>query len=128
MIFLKTNAIMSCPLHIYLTIFVLCFKYYCSSRDWADPNAKNCKGQTRPVAGHNYPGGRHRGEAILDKVLGRISKSVRLLNVTALSQLRKDGHPSSYGSSKVAVDCTQWCLPGVPDAWNELLSATLLRY
>ncbi|WRX21434.1 PC-Esterase - like 4 [Theobroma cacao] len=59
-----------------------------------------------------FQGGRHRGEAVLDKVLGRISKSVRLLNVTALSQLRKDGHPSSYGSSKVAVDCTQWCLPG----------------
>ncbi|KAK6266350.1 hypothetical protein QUC31_017187 [Theobroma cacao] len=101
---------------------------HANSRDWADPNAKNCKGQTRPVAGHNYPGGRHRGEAILDKVLGRISKSVRLLNVTALSQLRKDGHPSSYGSSKGAVDCTHWCLPGVPDAWNELLSATLRRY
>ncbi|XWS69718.1 hypothetical protein CRYUN_Cryun04dG0203100 [Craigia yunnanensis] len=97
-----------------------------NSRYWADPNAKNCKRQTRPVPGHKYPGGPHPAEAVVEKELGRISESVHLLNVTALSQLRKDGHPSIYGGKN--VDCTHWCLPGVPDAWNELLYASLLGY
>ncbi|XP_022735666.1 protein trichome birefringence-like 43 [Durio zibethinus] len=97
-----------------------------NSRDWADPNAKNCKRQTRPVPGHRYPGGPHPAEAVLERALGSVSESVYLVNVTALSQLRKDGHPSIYGSKD--VDCTHWCLPGLPDAWNELLYATILGY
>jgi hypothetical protein len=23
-------------------------------------------------------------------------------------------------------DCSHWCLPGIPDSWNELLYSTLL--
>lgn len=49
---------------------------------------------------------------------------VTLLNITSLSEFRIDGHPSIYGrktpSSKIQ-DCSHWCLPGVPDTWNELL-------
>lgn len=101
--------------------FSFLFKFIGSSRDWADLNAKNCKRQTRPVAGHKYP-----AEAVLEKALAKVSKPVRLVNVTVMSQLRKDGHPSIYGSDD--VDCTHWCLPGVPDSWNELLYASLLGY
>ncbi|KAK3034518.1 hypothetical protein RJ639_032507 [Escallonia herrerae] len=52
---------------------------------------------------------------------------VKLLDVTALSQLRDEGHISRY-SIKAAPgmqDCLHWCLPGVPDAWNEILFAQL---
>ncbi|XWS23195.1 hypothetical protein CRYUN_Cryun29cG0100300 [Craigia yunnanensis] len=52
-----------------------------SSRDWADPNAKNCKRQTRPVPRHKYPRGPHPAEAVLKRALGRVSKSVHLFNV-----------------------------------------------
>lgn len=61
---------------------------------------------------------------------------VVLLNVTKLTNFRKDGHPSVYGKNmsmnggkKVSTkrqDCSHWCLPGVPDAWNELIYATLV--
>ncbi|XP_022746984.1 protein trichome birefringence-like 8 [Durio zibethinus] len=55
---------------------------------------------------------------------------VQLLNVTYLTEFRKDGHPSRYRDpgtpGNVTQDCSHWCLPGIPDTWNELLYAHLL--
>jgi hypothetical protein len=53
---------------------------------------------------------------------------VNLLNITHLSKLREDGHISKYGVGKDSThqDCLHWCLPGVPDTWNEFLYAKLL--
>ena len=55
---------------------------------------------------------------------------VHFLNVTYLTGMRKDGHPSRYREpgtpSKAPQDCSHWCLPGVPDTWNELLYGQLL--
>lgn len=85
-----------------------------------------CVGEELPVFGPNYPGGPHPAELVLERVLGSMSKPVHLLNITPLSQLRKDGHPSIYGlGGHRFSDCTHWCLPGVPDTWNELLYAAL---
>ncbi|XP_039133734.1 LOW QUALITY PROTEIN: protein trichome birefringence-like 8 [Dioscorea cayenensis subsp. rotundata] len=57
-------------------------------------------------------------------------KMVKLLNITYLSNLRKDGHPSSHREPAFRAenieDCSHWCLPGVPDIWNELLYAYIL--
>jgi hypothetical protein len=55
-----------------------------------------------------------------------------LLNVTRMTAQRKDGHLSVYLSPSGTVprykqDCSHWCLPGVPDAWNELLYALVMR-
>ncbi|KAK6922799.1 Trichome birefringence-like, N-terminal domain [Dillenia turbinata] len=55
---------------------------------------------------------------------------VKMLDITALSQLRDEGHISRYGSSysensKGIQDCLHWCLPGIPDTWNELLVAQI---
>ncbi|XP_047309573.1 protein trichome birefringence-like 8 [Impatiens glandulifera] len=56
--------------------------------------------------------------------------SAQLLNITYLSEIRKDGHPSKYREPGTPIDapqdCSHWCLPGVPDTWNELLYAHLL--
>ncbi|XVF14826.1 hypothetical protein REPUB_Repub09cG0094800 [Reevesia pubescens] len=46
---------------------------------------------------------------------------VKILDITALSDLRDEAHISHY--TKRSTDCLHWCLPGVPDTWNELLSA-----
>ncbi|CAD5188212.1 protein trichome birefringence-like 14 isoform X1 [Musa acuminata AAA Group] len=48
---------------------------------------------------------------------------VKLLDITALSLLRDEGHISRYGikASQGRHDCLHWCLPGVPDTWNEIL-------
>ncbi|XP_060672229.1 protein trichome birefringence-like 43 isoform X2 [Ziziphus jujuba] len=95
--------------------------------DWGEPRA-NCSGQSQPVAGSTYPGGPNAAEKVVDKVLGTISKPVYLLDVTTLSQLRKDGHPSQYGfGGHRIIDCSHWCLPGVPDTWNQLLYTALVQ-
>lgn len=58
------------------------------------------------------------------------SSKVKFLNITYLTEFRKDAHPSRYrepGTPEDAPqDCSHWCLPGVPDTWNEILYAQLL--
>eukprot|EP00257_Ricinus_communis_P026929 XP_025014343.1 protein trichome birefringence-like 43 [Ricinus communis] len=96
--------------------------------DWGEPMAKYCEGQNQPVFGSKYPAGEHPAEVVVEKVISGMSNPVHLLNVTALSQLRKDGHPSVYGhGGHNDMDCSHWCLAGVPDTWNQLFYALLLQ-
>ncbi|KAG8374067.1 hypothetical protein BUALT_Bualt11G0092300 [Buddleja alternifolia] len=57
-------------------------------------------------------------------------RKVQFLNITYLTEFRRDGHPSSHREPGTPVnapqDCSHWCLPGVPDTWNEILYAELL--
>ncbi|KAK1418635.1 hypothetical protein QVD17_27780 [Tagetes erecta] len=48
---------------------------------------------------------------------------VKLLDITALSEVREEGHISRYSirGTPGMQDCLHWCLPGIPDTWNELL-------
>ncbi|KAJ4764505.1 Protein trichome birefringence [Rhynchospora pubera] len=47
-----------------------------------------------------------------------------ILDVTSMSEFRADAHPSTTGGKK-HEDCMHWCLPGLPDTWNDLFIATL---
>ncbi|XP_068662949.1 protein trichome birefringence-like 38 [Aristolochia californica] len=90
-------------------------------KEWNEPGAKNCEGQTEPVSGTVYPGGPPPADAVVKKVLSKMIKPVFLLDVTLLSQLRKDAHPSAYSGDHSGIDCSHWCVAGLPDTWNELL-------
>jgi hypothetical protein len=95
-----------------------------SGNELKDPKAKGCLGQTQPILGPTYPGPSHPREVIVKSVLSSIEKPMYLLDITLLIQLRKDGHPSIYaGQGPKFLDCSHWCLPGAPNAWNELLYA-----
>ncbi|XP_038702526.1 protein trichome birefringence-like 8 [Tripterygium wilfordii] len=54
----------------------------------------------------------------------------QVLNITYLTEFRSDAHPSLHREPGTPVDapqdCSHWCLPGVPDTWNELLYGYLL--
>ena len=56
---------------------------------------------------------------------------VQLLDITGMSNYRKDAHCSIYNMETkdplhlINQDCSHWCLPGLPDAWNELLLTSL---
>ncbi|CAN4123852.1 unnamed protein product [Withania somnifera] len=73
---------------------------------------------------------------MLEDVIKWMKTPVYYLNVTIMSDFRKDGHPSVYRKPNMTdeerrttlryQDCSHWCLPGVPDTWNELLYAQLL--
>lgn len=94
---------------------------------WNEPKAKNCLGQKQPLSGTRYPGDLPPALDVLKKVLSTVKKSVTLLDITMLSLLRKDGHPSMYGlGGPTGMDCSHWCLAGVPDAWNEILYNLIL--
>jgi len=73
---------------------------------------------------------------VLEKVLKNMKNRVIYQNVTRMTDFRKDGHPSIYRKQNLSPeerksplryqDCSHWCLPGVPDIWNEILYAELL--
>nr|CAB3468628.1 unnamed protein product [Digitaria exilis] len=98
--------------------------------DWDSDGS--CNGETEPTFKgaiiDSYP----LKMRIVEEAIGRMRFPVRLLNVTKLTNFRRDGHPSVYGKagdkkvSKRKQDCSHWCLPGVPDAWNELIYASLV--
>ncbi|CAM6016276.1 unnamed protein product [Sphagnum balticum] len=59
--------------------------------------------------------------------------AVTYLDVTTATNYRSDGHAGLYYRDNSVTktpnnkqDCSHFCLPGVPDTWNELLVATLL--
>ncbi|GMN55271.1 hypothetical protein TIFTF001_024394 [Ficus carica] len=100
--------------------------------DW--DSGGSCNGETKPAFSgailDNYP----LKMKIVEETIRDMRVPVKLLNVTRLTNFRKDGHPSIYGKnstvgkkvSKRRQDCSHWCLPGVPDAWNELIYANLV--
>ena len=75
---------------------------------------------------------------VVASVVGRMKVPVTIVNITQLSEYRIDGHASVYTESqgqkltnkqkarpRLYADCIHWCLPGVPDTWNQLLYAYL---
>ncbi|PIA33871.1 hypothetical protein AQUCO_03900014v1 [Aquilegia coerulea] len=93
-----------------------------NGKEWNEGKT-NCNHQTEPVKGSRYPGGTLPEDSVVKNVLSTMKSPVNLLDVTLLSQLRKDGHPSKYGND--GMDCSHWCLAGVPDTWNQLLYSSL---
>lgn len=93
-----------------------------------------CHGETEPIRSGRILDSYPQKMQILEQVIQEMQFPVVVLNVTRLTNFRKDGHPSVYGKNvtglkKVSTkreDCSHWCLPGVPDAWNELIYATLV--
>lgn len=105
---------------------------------------KNCYSETEPILKEGYWGNAtdremmHVAESIIRKLETRGVK-VEYLNITNLSDYRKDGHPSIYkklfhhlSENQIAnperyADCVHWCLPGVPDVWNEILYSYIIK-
>ncbi|MQL81053.1 hypothetical protein Taro_013513 [Colocasia esculenta] len=103
--------------------------------EWNDPVSKNCYGETAPVSGLTYGGPYPDQMGVIGGVIRAMRSPPYLLNITTLSELRKDGHPSIYSGDlnpeqranpDRSADCSHWCLPGLPDAWNHLFYTTLL--
>lgn len=89
----------------------------------------SCKEATQPLQTSGASSGEK--NVIANEVIKQMRTPITFLNITGLSEYRIDGHPSIYGrksgklSSSGSQDCSHWCLPGIPDVWNELLYAHL---
>ncbi|KAJ8448533.1 hypothetical protein Cgig2_012177 [Carnegiea gigantea] len=91
----------------------------------------SCDRETEPIKNDTYLLPYPWKMQAFEKVIKGMKTPISYLNVTKMTDYRKDGHPSRYrkhNSFDLQVqDCSHWCLPGVPDSWNELLYAELLR-
>uniref|UniRef100_A0A1J3E7L8 Protein trichome birefringence-like 35 n=1 Tax=Noccaea caerulescens TaxID=107243 RepID=A0A1J3E7L8_NOCCA len=105
------------------------------SREWNPGSQGNCYGEQKPIEEESYwgSGSDLRTMRMVERVLKRLGPKVSVVNITQLSEYRKDGHPSVYrkfweplnqdrlNNPASYSDCTHWCVPGVPDVWNQLL-------
>ncbi|KAL2501623.1 protein trichome birefringence-like [Forsythia ovata] len=95
-----------------------------------------CDHESEPIKNETYLTPYPEKMTVLENVLKGMKTQVTYLNVTKMTDYRKDGHPSMYRKQILSdeerksplsfQDCSHWCLPGVPDAWNEILYAELL--
>lgn len=96
-----------------------------------------CHKEIEPIFNETYLAKYPSKMRALEHVLRKVRSPVVYLNLSRLTDYRKDGHPSIYRMEYKTVeeqiaaersqDCSHWCLPGVPDTWNELLYASLLK-
>ncbi|KAK8960423.1 hypothetical protein KSP40_PGU016089 [Platanthera guangdongensis] len=96
-----------------------------------------CHKETEPIYNETFIAKYPEKMIALEGILHNMETQVVYLNISRLTDYRKDGHPSiyrkKYNSTEEHIeaekiqDCSHWCLPGVPDTWNELLYASLLR-
>lgn len=108
--------------------------------DWttgasAMSSAKSCYGETVPMTGTAYPGTFPDQMRVLKEVISEMNNPPFLLDITFLSAMRKDAHPSIYSGALTSeqranpdhsADCSHWCLAGLPDTWNQLFYTALL--
>lgn len=88
--------------------------------------------------GHWGSGSNKQLMEVVSNIIEKMRVPVTVVNITQLSEYRIDGHVSVYtetGGQKLTrkqkanpkryADCIHWCLPGVPDTWNQVLYAYL---
>ncbi|XP_057547290.1 protein trichome birefringence-like 1 [Amaranthus tricolor] len=96
-----------------------------------------CDSETEPIRNETYLTEYPWKMKVFETVMKGMKIPISYLNITRMTDYRKDAHPSIYrkqhlsGEEKKSPlrfqDCSHWCLPGVPDFWNELLYAEMLR-
>ncbi|KAK9159106.1 hypothetical protein Scep_005680 [Stephania cephalantha] len=110
------------------------------SADWNNKKGKRCFNETRPYLkrGHWGTGSDKRIMEAVVSVTERMQVPITFINITQISEHRIDGHTSVYTETGGKLltdeqkadplhyaDCIHWCLPGVPDTWNQLFLAYL---
>ncbi|KAL6619417.1 hypothetical protein ACP70R_034556 [Stipagrostis hirtigluma subsp. patula] len=119
-------------------LFMSVSPVHMQSEGWGSPNAIKCFSETQPAI--NYNKTLELGtDWDLFATAQRVTKSmkkvpVHFINITALSEIRKDAHTSVHtlrqgklltkeqkANPRKFADCIHWCLPGVPDTWNEFV-------
>ncbi|XP_031248390.1 protein trichome birefringence-like 33 [Pistacia vera] len=112
---------------------------HAKSIDWGGEPGKNCYNETTLIEDENYWGSDCRRSImeVIGEVFSHSKYPITFLNITQLSNYRKDAHTSIYkkqwnpltpeqkANPFSYADCVHWCLPGLQDTWNELLFAKL---
>ncbi|XP_047341450.1 protein trichome berefringence-like 7 [Impatiens glandulifera] len=64
---------------------------------------------------------------IIRDTMNNLMIPVIAIHVTPMSAFRSDAHVGTWSDNPMVPDCSHWCLPGVPDTWNEILFAYILK-
>lgn len=88
--------------------------------------------------GHWGTGSDKRIMNVVDSIVEKMKVPVTVINITQMSEHRVDAHSSVYTETQGKLlteeqkadplryaDCIHWCLPGVPDTWNQAFLAYL---
>uniref|UniRef100_A0ACD5YIB5 Uncharacterized protein n=1 Tax=Avena sativa TaxID=4498 RepID=A0ACD5YIB5_AVESA len=109
-----------------------------SPEQWGNPNGIKCVKETLPVLNYTQPLDLNHDMRIYDMVKSTAESMkkvpVTVIDITRMSDYRKDAHTSIYSfqqghlltakqkaDPQKFADCIHWCLPGVPDVWNQVL-------
>ncbi|XVE52475.1 hypothetical protein DITRI_Ditri02bG0124800 [Diplodiscus trichospermus] len=112
---------------------------------WNNTKGTKCANETSPIFNMSSPvdvGTNRQLFTIALNVTQSLKRiHIRFLNITTLSEYRKDAHTSIYAAHggklltpqqksdpSTFADCVHWCLPGLPDTWNELLYSLILSH
>ncbi|KAK1327126.1 hypothetical protein QJS10_CPA01g02127 [Acorus calamus] len=102
-------------------------------RGW---NNHDCYNQTTPIMETDKPYIPTFPRSIIEiqeNTIKEMKTPVKYLNITRLSEFRRDGHSSVYTKRPEKLtseqreqperhaDCSHWCVPGLPDTWNVLV-------
>ncbi|CAO2817068.1 unnamed protein product [Amaranthus hypochondriacus] len=113
------------------------------SLDWENPDGIKCALETMPITNMTMPlnvGTDRRLFRAAHNVTQSMKRvPVSFLNITTLSEYRKDAHTSVHtirqgklldaeqqADPEHYADCIHWCLPGLPDTWNEFLYTKII--
>ena len=105
-------------------------------RDGEWHSGGHCEKESEPFKDEKYLEDPPVKSKMLESVMKGMKTRVHYLNITRLADYRKDAHPAVYREAHLTEaqrmdphryqDCSHWCVPGVPDVWNEILYAQLL--
>ncbi|XVF40763.1 hypothetical protein PTKIN_Ptkin01aG0141300 [Pterospermum kingtungense] len=112
------------------------------SMDWYNPDGIKCALETTPILNQSLylnVGTDRRLFVIASNVTQNMKVPVHFINITTLSEYRKDAHTGIYtirqgkiltpehkADPATFADCIHWCLPGLPDTWNEFLYTRII--
>ncbi|TKY50599.1 trichome birefringence [Spatholobus suberectus] len=95
-----------------------------------------CENETEPMKNESDLSENPPMMRTIESVIKKMKTPVFYLNITKMTDFRRDAHPSMFRNENMTEeikrymlghqDCSHWCLPGVPDLWNELVYAHLL--
>ncbi|CAN8317489.1 unnamed protein product [Cochlearia groenlandica] len=115
------------------------------SLGWGNPKGIKCALETTPILNTSMSfnvatnlfsevGTDYRLFSVAENVTQSLKVPIHFINITALSEYRKDAHTSVYTTKQgklltreqqndpaAYADCIHWCLPGLPDAWHMFL-------
>ncbi|PHT48581.1 Protein ESKIMO 1 [Capsicum baccatum] len=125
-----------------LVFFMSMSPMHIRSMDWNNPNGIKCAKETTPILNISTPlnvGTDKRLFAIASNVTKSMKFHVYFMNITSISEYRKAAHTSLYTTRQgklltpaqqadpaMYADCIHWCLPGLPDTWNEFLYTRIM--